>query len=108
MGSPGDGNNRSQSWLWLFENLGLVEALFPRSRERGLIEARVVTGTLLLLALFPRSRERGLIEAPVERRCGNAWRYFRARASAASLKLAIWQRIAADPDISALARARPH
>ncbi len=61
---PGEGNSRSQTGRSLFENSGLVEALFPRSIERGPIEA-----------LIPGQRATAKIQN------------FRARLSAAPLKL---------------------
>ena len=44
---------------------------FPRSKERGLIEANLLSHVFRLTPAFPRSKERGLIEAfplhPIER-----------------------------------------
>ena len=37
--------------------------MFPRSKERGLIEAAGSAGSSTSAARFPRSKERGLIEA---------------------------------------------
>jgi len=77
---------------------GLIEAIsarpsgsasrkFPRSRDRGLIEANMRSGTVArVIPLFPRSRDRGLIEATIPRSLWQqAWR-FRDHVIAASLK----------------------
>ena len=62
---------------------------FPRSKERGLIEAN---GELLrapYVTLFPRSKERGLIEAVFPWSDADALAPFRVRKNAASLKPSI-------------------
>ena len=41
--------------------------LFPRSKDRGLIEARAPATRMLVIAAFPRSKDRGLIEASIRR-----------------------------------------
>src|ERR1051326_2777690 len=41
---------------------GVAKELFPRSRERGLIEGSYILLRPMRLFWFPRSRERGLIE----------------------------------------------
>ena len=66
---------------------GCRQALFPRSKERGLIEAGGRTTERVLDEEFPRSKERGLIEALV----ADVLEYypdvgFRVRKNAASLK----------------------
>ena len=77
---------------------GLIEAFlaggfsnsdpaFPRSKERGLIEAYMQTTQRRTRKTFPRSKERGLIEACMISRLRDVLRPFRVRKSAASLKL---------------------
>ena len=58
---------------------------FPRSKERGLIEAQRLGSLPNTVSIFPRSKERGLIEAQPRRRMP------RSR-----------------PRLSAFERARPH
>ena len=73
--------------LFLRVLLGLMKCLFPRSYDRGLIEARSTIPPFLRISVFPRSYDRGLIEAtnlsfPVAGDGG-----FRGLMIAASLKL---------------------
>src|SRR5271157_430471 len=67
---------------------------FPRSRERGPIEAFSVPVTPSFSVTFPRSRERGPIEAGRGLRGGARDRaHFRAHVSAAPLKQLKFQRL---------------
>ena len=79
------------------EDRGLIEALqpvlifwgrrkFPRSEDRGLIEAFARRVALIARRTFPRSEDRGLIEASHYFPPFFAWAYFRDPRIAASLK----------------------
>ena len=81
---------------------------FPRSKERGLIEARNQVAIMAEIGDFPRSKERGLIEAMWILRCKYHGRPFRVRKSAASLKQCGPDTIDVSPSLSAFERARPH
>ncbi len=74
-----------EAWSW--HGGSRIERRFPRSPERGHIEASGCRSPIALERLFPRSPERGHIEA---RRCRcNPHRWpmdFRAHPSAATLK----------------------
>ena len=59
---------------------------FPRSKERGLIEASLSVALEASATNFPRSKERGLIEAWLGTPAIVLSRSFRVRKSAASLK----------------------
>ena len=61
--------------------------VFPRSKDRGLIEARVSMALLSGTCSFPRSKDRGLIEARLVERVTEVVTSFRDRKIAASLKL---------------------
>ena len=62
--------------------------IFPRSKERGLIEAFTFCEMKKEDCFFPRSKERGLIEANLSgTNTGDETLTFRVRKSAASLKL---------------------
>ena len=66
----------------------MLASNFPRSKERGLIEAVSWGNGWGSLTGFPRSKERGLIEARLWIRCTRTYvAPFRVRKSAASLKL---------------------
>ena len=68
--------------VWLNEPL---VSPFPRSADRGLIEAPGLPTSQHLIRRFPRSADRGLIEAPVAFRKRNP-SDFRDQLIAASLK----------------------
>jgi len=60
---------------------------FPRSKDRGLIEAPTKKNGLSSSSFFPRSKDRGLIEAPSKKLQRSTAAAFRDRKIAASLKL---------------------
>ena len=60
---------------------------FPRSKERGFIEAREQPSLLIWTSFFPRSKERGFIEARIAKGRAKRRRSFRVQKNAASLKL---------------------
>jgi len=63
-------------------------ATFPRSIDRGLIEAVSESVASEMLSTFPRSIDRGLIEATLVERTFVVRSHFRDQLIAASLKLA--------------------
>src|SRR5271157_415481 len=71
---------------------------FPRSRERGPIEASLDSHATPNKRRFPRSRERGPIEALPRRLRLRRNSHFRAHVSAAPLK----QKLSPPPDIAEL------
>ena len=65
----------------------MMKDAFPRSKERGLIEAiPAQTCERPETKHLPRSKERGLIEAASRRFCAISHRPFRVQKNAASLK----------------------
>ena|ERR1043165_351185 len=54
------------------KHLELAEEMFPRSNERGSIEALKASSANATISLFPRSNERGSIEADCFRKISSA------------------------------------
>ncbi len=84
-------------------------AAFPRSKDRGLIEALLMGLEDYETIAFPRSKDRGLIEADLCRRAiGVERNHFRGRKIAASLKHSYYPHRDSGSVISAVERSRPH
>ena len=82
---------------------------FPRSTERGPIEAIALRRDSLLTVSLPRSTKRGPIEADLNRSMATVQAAFRAQPSAAPLKLVDSPNVAFKTLLlSALNQARPH
>ena len=83
-------------------------AIFPRSKERGLIEAGGVHDVLHSVQVFPRSKERGLIEADGDSdTVADCITFPRSKERGLIEAMRVMQHSAQQQQLSAFERARP-